>query len=175
MRTRYLWIIVFLLAKQYLYSCRQNKYSPSIRVLNSKINTIFLFETMIAKSKNMLETTEGRGFETHLGLKFFVSSYGWFFTSPFTSFIILIQVTRHFDFAREIRSRWFSKCIVGLFWETNLPPCSKCVPQNSPTIHFDNHFDPVSRATSKWRLLTLSLFCYRPSRDCQMRFIPEFC
>ena len=87
---------------------------------------------MIAKSKNMLETTEGRGFETHLGLKFFVSSYGWFFTSPFTSFIILIQVTRHFDFAREIRSRWFSKCIVGLFWETNLPPCSKCVPKTVP-------------------------------------------
>ena len=28
---------ILLLAKQYLYSCRQNKYSPSIRVLNSKI------------------------------------------------------------------------------------------------------------------------------------------
>ena len=41
---------ILLLAKQYLYSCRQNKYSPSIRVLNSKINTVFLIETMIAKS-----------------------------------------------------------------------------------------------------------------------------
>ena len=41
---------ILLLAKQYLYSCRQNKYSPSIRVLNSNINTVFLIETMIAKS-----------------------------------------------------------------------------------------------------------------------------
>ena len=47
---------ILLLAKQYLYSCRQNEYSPSIRVLNSKINTVFLIETMIAKSTNKLET-----------------------------------------------------------------------------------------------------------------------
>ena len=47
---------ILLLAKQYLYSCRQNKYSPSIRVLNSKINTVFLIETMIARSDNKLET-----------------------------------------------------------------------------------------------------------------------
>ena len=32
-------------------------------------------------------------------------------------------------------SRWLSKCIVGLFWGTNLPPCWKFVPQNSPTMH----------------------------------------
>ena len=25
-------------------------------------------------------------------------------------------------------------------------------PQNSPTMHFDNHLDPVSRATSKWQI-----------------------
>ena len=37
---------ILLLAKQYLYSCRQN-----IRVLNFKINTVFLIETMIAESK----------------------------------------------------------------------------------------------------------------------------
>ena len=36
--------------------CRQNKYSPYIRVLNSKINTVFLLEKMIAKSRNKLET-----------------------------------------------------------------------------------------------------------------------
>ena len=47
---------ILLLSKQYLYSCRQNKYSPSIRVLNSKINTVFLIETMIAKSNNELQT-----------------------------------------------------------------------------------------------------------------------
>jgi len=44
---------ILLLAKQYVYPCRQNKYSPSIRVLNSKINTaVFLVKTMIAKSNN---------------------------------------------------------------------------------------------------------------------------
>ena len=32
--------LILVLAKQYLYSCRQNKYSPSIKVLNSKINTV---------------------------------------------------------------------------------------------------------------------------------------
>ena len=43
---------ILLLVKHYLYSCRQNKYPPSIRVLHSKINTVFLIETMIAKSNN---------------------------------------------------------------------------------------------------------------------------
>ena len=44
---------ILLLAKQYVYSCRQNKYSHCIRVLNSKIKTaVFLIETMIAKSNN---------------------------------------------------------------------------------------------------------------------------
>ena len=47
---------ILLLAKQYLYSCRQNKYSPFIRVLNSKVNIAFLIETVIAKSDNKLET-----------------------------------------------------------------------------------------------------------------------
>ena len=47
---------ILLLAKQYLYSCRQNKYSPSIRVLNSKINTVLLIDTTIAKSNNKLES-----------------------------------------------------------------------------------------------------------------------
>ena len=32
-------------------------------------------------------------------------------------------------------SRLLSKCIVGLFWGSNLPPCWKLVPQNSPTMH----------------------------------------
>ena len=45
---------ILFLAKQYLYSCRQNKYP--IRVLHSKINTVFLIETMIVKSNNKLET-----------------------------------------------------------------------------------------------------------------------
>ena len=45
---------ILLLAKQYLYSCRH--YSTSIKVLNSKIDTFFLIEAMIAKSTNKLET-----------------------------------------------------------------------------------------------------------------------
>ena len=40
---------ILLLAKQYLFS------SPSIRVLISKICTVFLIETMIAKSNNEME------------------------------------------------------------------------------------------------------------------------
>ena len=47
---------ISLLAKQYLYSCRQNKYSPFIRVLNSKVNIVFLIETVIGKSDNKLQT-----------------------------------------------------------------------------------------------------------------------
>ena len=39
---------------------------------------------------------------------------------------------RHFEVARETGSRWLSKCIVGLFWGANLPPCWKCVPQKVP-------------------------------------------
>ena len=40
-----------LVAKQYPYSCRHNKSPPSIRVFNSKIKMVHLFETMITKSK----------------------------------------------------------------------------------------------------------------------------
>ena len=47
---------ILLLEKQYPYSWRQNKNSPSIRVLTSKIKHCFLIETMIAKSDNKLET-----------------------------------------------------------------------------------------------------------------------
>ena len=38
-----------------------------------------------------------------------------------------------------LRTTWLWKCIVGLFWGTNLPSCWKCVPQNRPTMHFHNH------------------------------------
>ena len=44
------------------------------------------------------------------------------------------------------------KCIVGLFWGTHFQHGGKFVPQNSPTMHFDNHLDPDFRATSKWRM-----------------------
>ena len=45
-----------------------------------------------------------------------------------------------------------SKCIVGLLWGTNFQHGGKFVPQSSPTMHFDNHLDPVSQPTSKWRI-----------------------
>ena len=44
-----------IIAKQYLYSCRQNKFLPSIKVFNSKIKMIHQLETMIAKSNNKLK------------------------------------------------------------------------------------------------------------------------
>ena len=37
-----------------------------------------------------------------------------------------------------------SKCIVGLFRGTHFQHGGKCVTQNSPTMHFDNHLDPAS-------------------------------
>ena len=45
-----------------------------------------------------------------------------------------------------------SKCIVLLLWGTNFQHGGKFVPQSSPTMHFDNHLDPVSQPTSKWRI-----------------------
>ena len=45
-----------------------------------------------------------------------------------------------------------SKCIVGLLWGTHFQHGGKFVPQSSPTMHFDNHLDPVSQPTSKWRI-----------------------
>ena len=41
--------------KQYLYSCRQNKSLPSIKVFNLKMKMIHQLETMIAKSNNKLK------------------------------------------------------------------------------------------------------------------------
>ena len=48
----------------------------------------------------------------------------------------------HFKVARETGSRW----------GTHFQHRHKFVPQNSPTMHFDNYLDPFSRATSKWRI-----------------------
>ena len=46
---------ILIVAKQYLYSFRQNKSLPSIKVFNSKIKMIHQLETMIAKSNNKLK------------------------------------------------------------------------------------------------------------------------
>ena len=45
---------VILVAKQYLYYCRQKRYLPSIRVLDFKIKMIYQLETIIAKSNNKI-------------------------------------------------------------------------------------------------------------------------
>ena len=57
---------------------------------------------------------------------------------------------RHFEVARETGSSWSWKCIVGLFWQI----CHNVENLASKQSHnaLDNHLDPVSRATSKWRI-----------------------
>ena len=72
--------------------------------------------------------------------------------SPSPSSLLKLSI-RHFEVARETGTRCLSKCIVGLFWGTHFQHGGKFVPQNSPTMHFDNHLDPVSRATSNCLLL----------------------
>ena len=67
------------------------------------------------------------------------------------------KAIRYYEVAREIRSRRLSKCIVGLFWWTHFQSDGKFVPENSPTMHFDNHLDPVSLAPSKCRIINHSL------------------
>ena len=67
---------------------------------------------------------------------------------------------RHFEVSRETGSRWVFKCIVGLFWATYFQHGGKFIPQNSPTIHFHNHLDPVSRATSKWRIWSRTFWTF---------------
>ena len=47
--------LTLIIAKQYLYSCRQNKSLPSIKVFNSKIKMIHQLETIIPKSNNKLK------------------------------------------------------------------------------------------------------------------------
>ena len=45
---------VILVAKRYLYYCRQKSFLPSIGVLDSKIKMIYQLETIIAKSNNKM-------------------------------------------------------------------------------------------------------------------------
>ena len=61
----------------------------------------------------------------------------------------------HFEIARETRSGWLSNCIVGLFWGTNFQQGGKLVPENSPTIHFDNHHDPSPAQPQSGQLLAI--------------------
>ena len=45
---------VILVAKQYLYYCRQKSLLPSVRVLDSKSKMIYQLETIVAKSNNKM-------------------------------------------------------------------------------------------------------------------------
>ena len=56
---------------------------------------------------------------------------------------------RHFEVARKTGC----KCIVGLFWERIFNKAANLSPKQSHNT-LDNHLDPVSRATSKWRTAT---------------------
>ena len=54
------------------------------------------------------------------------------------------------------------KVYCGTVLRTKLPPCWKCVPQNSPTMHLTSISDPVSRTTSKWRIECFQMTSRRP-------------
>ena len=105
---------ILLLAKQCLYSCGQNKYSPSIRVVYSKINNVFLIQTMTAQSNNKLKTHNMkrskyqiyqisiRSFRRllHLLLIFFFFTCKqkiryWGFLFPFCQYVIVCQCTMY--------------------------------------------------------------------------------
>ena len=64
-----------------------------------------------------------------------------------------VAVIRHFEVARETGSRWLSRCIVGLFWPANLPPCwnasSKTVPQCTLTTISSR--SPAQPQSGEWR------------------------
>ena len=91
----------------------------------------------------------------------------WIWRLPFAIHMKLKLSICHFEVGPQTGSRWLSKCIVGLFWGTNLPTRWKCIPQNNPTMHFDNHLDPVSRATSKWQIGN-----YEVARESGTKFVP---
>ena len=68
---------------------------------------------------------------------------------------------RHLEIARETGSRWLSRYIVGLFYGTHFSYGGKFIPQKRRTMRFDNHFDPVSRATLTWRINHTCLMAVR--------------
>ena len=57
------------------------------------------------------------------------------------------------------------KCIVGLFWGTNFQHGGKCDPQNSPTMHFDNHLDPCNLKVANMKLSFDVICLLSVSRD----------
>ena len=50
------------------------------------------------------------------------------------------------------RDEMVVKVHCGTVFEDAFQHGSKFAAQNSPTMHLDNHLEPVSRATSKWRI-----------------------
>ena len=56
----------------------------------------------------------------------------------------------------SISCNFISSCVFALSFE--FASRLKMRPQNSPTMHFDNHLDPVSH--SKWRIITDNFTVY---------------
>ena len=66
------------------------------------------------------------------------------------------------------------KCIVGLFWGTNFQHGGKFVPQNSPTMHFDNHLDPCNLKVANMKLSFAVICLLSVSRDWFEFLLPGF-
>ena len=92
----------------------------------------------------------------------------WIWRLPLAVYMKLKLSIRYYEIPWEIGSRWFSECLVGLFWRTNLPPCWNCVPQKrAHNALWDNYLDSVSRATSKWGIGN-----YEIARESGTKFVP---
>ena len=76
------------------------------------------------------------------------------FIIPHSSFLRPLRqcLGRHFDVPRKTGVEIVVKVHCGTVLGTHFQHGGKVVPQNSPTMHFDNHLDPVFRATLKWRM-----------------------
>ena len=57
------------------------------------------------------------------------------------------------------------KCIVGLFWGTSFQYGGKFDPQNSPTMHFDNHLDQCNFKVANMKLSFDVICLLSVSRD----------
>ena len=87
---------------------------------------------------------------------------------------------RHFEVARVIGLRWLSKCIVEMFWLTNLPPCWKFVPKTIPPCTGQPSRPGLSRnlrvancvvaysTTQKWVTSRVSFHVRRESRSARI-------
>ena len=74
-------------------------------------------------------------------------------------FTLAVKVTlnlsiRPFEVVQETGSRWLSSALWDGFGGRIFNMAANLC--NSPTMHSDNHLDPVFRAISKWRIILIS-------------------